>query len=97
MAWSFEKVLNYELKNYERKSIKAETKEQCLQQCILEPDFQCRSVNYNNQTQKCSLSHLDRHSIPSANLRGIFTPADTNIAYYETNCIKGNINFFKFF
>ena len=89
MSWAFEKVANYELKNYEKKSVKAASKESCLEQCILESDFQCRSVNFNNQTQTCSLSHLDRHSIPSANLRGQFTPADSaSTDYYETNCIR---------
>lgn len=94
MAWAFEKVASYELKNYEKKSIKATSKENCLEQCVLEQDFQCRSVNYNNQTQQCSMSHLDRHSVPSSNLRGIFTPAEgSNVDYYETNCIKGKLSF----
>ena len=90
MAWAFEKVASYELKNYEKKSIKSNAKEHCLEQCILEQEFQCRSVNFNNQTQLCSMSNLDRHSIPSANLRGLFTPTEnSNTDYYETNCIRG--------
>lgn len=96
MAWAFEKVSSYELKNYEKKSVKANSKEHCLEQCVLESDFKCRSVNYNKQTQSCSMSHLDRHSVPSANLRGLFVPAEnSNIDYYETNCIKGNVLVFE--
>jgi len=88
-SWSFEKVIGYEMRNFEKKKIQSVTRERCLESCLQANDFECRSVNYNNVTGDCSLSHIDRHALPATSLKGHFTPAGTaNVDYYESNCVS---------
>lgn len=81
-------MIGYEMRNFEKKKIQSVTRERCLESCL--QDFECRSVNYNNVTGDCSVSHLDRHALPATSLKGHFTAASIpNVDYYESNCIQG--------
>lgn len=91
-SWSFEKVNGYELRKYERKRLNGTSKVECLESCLLETSFKCRSVNYDNTTGDCSLSDIDRHAIPTKPPRKEFAPSlisPSTVAYYESNCIEG--------
>ena len=41
-AWSFERVMNYELAAETRKRGAVETRQQCSELCLAEEDFDCR-------------------------------------------------------
>lgn len=85
-------MIGYEMRNFEKKKIQSVTRERCLESCLQAIDFECRSVNYNNVTGDCSLSHVDRHALPATSLKGHFIPAGTlNVDYYESNCIQGKL------
>jgi len=89
-SWSFEKVDGYELKGYEKKLIKSVSKKECLQLCLLETQFECRSVNYDKVNSTCSLSHIDRHSLANSLSKKVFVPSSlAAIDYYESNCVEG--------
>ena len=83
-------MIGYEMRNFEKKKIPSVTRERCLESCLLASDFECRSVNYNNVTGDCSLSTVDRHALPTTNLKAHFAPAgNQHLDYYESNCIQG--------
>ncbi|XP_015791416.1 uncharacterized protein LOC107368149 [Tetranychus urticae] len=91
-SWSFEKVIGYELRKYEKRRLNVTSKNECLEACLLESSFKCRSVNYDNGTGECSLSDIDRHAIPTKPPRRDFAPSISSpsqtIDYYESNCIE---------
>lgn len=63
-AWTFERVAGYEMKTKPKKRlIGLASKEQCMEACLLERDFECRSANWFRQTNECTLSDQDRHSV----------------------------------
>lgn len=63
----------------------------CLELCLTESEFECRSVNYDRATGVCTLSDMDRHTIADTKFRDrYFSPSqNTTEDYYENNCIKG--------
>ena len=89
-GWAFERVKGFEMKKYSKKSVKLMTREECMQMCLNENDFECRSVNYDYETNECSLSDMDRHTIiyntPKSKEYG---PSSGSVDYMENNCIQG--------
>lgn len=63
----------------------------CMQACLSERDFECRSANYDKDTGDCSLSDLDRASIvPTHDMKmRTYGPSGGSIEYIENNCIDG--------
>ena len=43
-AWSFERVMGHELQTEVRKRGRATAREECMELCLAEEDFKCRSV-----------------------------------------------------
>ena len=41
-AWSFERVMNHELKADTRKRGQADNRQQCMELCMAETEFECR-------------------------------------------------------
>lgn len=66
------------------------SRQQCIELCFAEPDFQCRSANFEEATGQCSLSDMDRHTVLDKRL----FQADVNgtIDYLESNCVAGMLN-----
>lgn len=62
-AWTFERVAGFEMKTKPRRRLKLANKELCMEACLIEQEFECRSANWYRQTNECSLSDQDRHSI----------------------------------
>ena len=52
-SWSFERVVGYSPRNYEKKKMTNISKDQCLEACLLEHELQCCSVNFDNLTDLC--------------------------------------------
>lgn len=92
--WTFERVLGYELRKYSRKNIQSETKLLCMEACLTETEFTCRSFNYDSESKDCTLSEMDRHTLPSGPgskeaQRSLMPSANGTADYYESNCVVG--------
>ncbi|CAG2116050.1 unnamed protein product, partial [Medioppia subpectinata] len=88
-GWAFERVKGFEMKKYSKKSVKVMTRLECMQMCLNENDFECRSVNYDSDVNECSLSDMDRHSITYNSLKSRkYGPSSGSIDYMENNCIE---------
>ena len=63
---------------------------ECMQMCLNEQDFECRSANYDSENNECSLSDMDRHTINYSTLKlRKYGPSSGSIDYIENNCIQG--------
>jgi len=62
-AWTFERVAGYEMKTRPRRRLKVASKEHCMEACLGEREFECRSANWYRQTGECTLNDQDRHSV----------------------------------
>lgn len=92
MSWAYERVPGFELRVEHRKQLKSANAQDCAELCVSERDFTCRSARYEAISGTCSLSHLDRHALPSTSLRGVFVPATASgVDYIESNCVQGKI------
>ncbi|CAG2161877.1 unnamed protein product, partial [Oppiella nova] len=89
-GWAFERVNGFELKRMGKKSVKVMSRLECMQLCLNERDFECRSVNFDTIGHECSLSDMDRHTININNeLRSRkYGPSSGTIDYLENNCIQ---------
>ncbi|RWS27207.1 uncharacterized protein B4U80_09649 [Leptotrombidium deliense] len=95
-AWIFERVNSYELRGFTKKKLKVVSKIECMERCLFETEFECRSVNYFNETNECNISDMDRHTITStANYDKFFTPSQS-VEYLENNCIQEPIRLCDF-
>src|SRR6266487_4337483 len=89
-GWAYERLIGYALTNFERKKFLSRSREDCMEKCFIETEFECRSVNYNDKTDECSLSDMDRHTIPSDIARQrYFINSSKEFDYIENNCIQG--------
>ncbi|CAG2174419.1 unnamed protein product [Oppiella nova] len=88
-GWAFERVKGFEMKKYSKKSVKVMTRLECMQMCLNENDFECRSANYDSDVNECSLSDMDRHTITYNSLKSRkYGPSSGSIDYMENNCIQ---------
>lgn len=51
------------MKTRPRRRLKLESRELCMEACLTEREFECRSGNWYKQTNECTLSDQDRHSV----------------------------------
>ncbi|XP_015784540.1 uncharacterized protein LOC107362058 [Tetranychus urticae] len=95
--WLFERVIGYELRKFEKKRVKVDSREKCMAMCLNENGFTCRSANYDNNTGECIMSDMDRHTISSngptasglPSSHRYFVPASVpGIDYLENNCVQ---------
>ena len=90
-GWAFETVKDFELKKYSKKSVKVMSRVECMQLCLSEKQFECRSANFNNDIKICWLSDMDRNTV-NANEDSktkVFEPSIGSVDYIENNCIQG--------
>ncbi|XP_054162432.1 uncharacterized protein LOC128960386 [Oppia nitens] len=98
-GWAFERVKGYELKRLAKKTVKVQSRVECMNSCLNEQTFECRSVNFDDQSNDCSLSDMDRHTINVSDDQRIrnFGPASTStMDYMENNCIDEPKKFCEF-
>ncbi|GLH02153.1 Uncharacterized protein GBIM_08192 [Gryllus bimaculatus] len=91
-AWCFDRVQGYRLKDYSKKSINTGARQECLELCLGERDFPCRSANYNNVTGDCELSDMDRLTVAGS---GAFEAAP-EYDYLENNCVEEPVKLCEF-
>ncbi|KAF8773607.1 hypothetical protein HNY73_016253 [Argiope bruennichi] len=84
-AWAFERALGYELSDslYQKTISKVETRTSCIQLCLSEREFVCRSARYNEESGECKLSPADRRTEPMKYYRS----EDARVSYLENSCL----------
>lgn len=83
-AWSFERVMDHQLNTQIQKRGQVESRQQCMQLCLEELDFECRSAMFTELTGECRLAEMDRHSLVG---RPVFEEA-VGVHYMEVNCVS---------
>ncbi|KAL0274568.1 UNVERIFIED_CONTAM: hypothetical protein PYX00_002669 [Menopon gallinae] len=83
-AWCFDRVIGHQLVGYPKKKHAVASRQECLELCLGEREFVCRSSNYNNITGECVLSDMDRLTVAGL---GAFQPME-NMDYLENNCVE---------
>ncbi|XP_018321811.1 uncharacterized protein LOC108734666 [Agrilus planipennis] len=83
-AWSVDRVRHHKLSGYEKKQQPATSRLHCAELCIMEEGFPCRSASYNEKTNICELSDMDRTTLMG---RKSLERAD-DYDYLENNCIE---------
>ena len=91
-AWLFETVPRYSIKKFIQKTVQATSKVDCIQQCIMETKFKCRSVNFNFANHECNLSKMDRHTMATLSKSERYFGSSMLEDYLENNCIEGMLS-----
>lgn len=92
-SWAFEKVPAYELRKFPSKKLSQVTHLQCMEACLDEVDFICRSFNYDSANQECILSEHDRHTLAvnsnarSRDAQSLLPSVNGTTDYFESNCV----------
>lgn len=73
-----------------------ETIEKCMELCLKESQFECRSANFHRQRKECQMSDVDRHSVQT-NIQKHFVPAEEGTDYIENNCVDRKYEFLNTF
>ncbi|KAH9366355.1 hypothetical protein HPB48_006193 [Haemaphysalis longicornis] len=84
--WVFERVTGYALRDLARKRLRAISREECMDLCLDETEFACRSANFDPSTGECAISDMDRHSVVGDRY---FVPSSETNEYLESNCVDG--------
>ena len=86
-AWAFERALGYELADnlYQKTIAKVETRTACIQLCLSEREFTCRSARYDEDSGQCKLSSADRRTEPMK----YYGSEDARVSYLENSCLPG--------
>nr|XP_045584142.1 uncharacterized protein LOC123746573 isoform X2 [Procambarus clarkii] len=80
LRWTFERVPNFELSGRDRETLNGISKSECIERCLEERRFTCRSANYEYARRLCRLSDQDRFSAPTS------FQAAPNVDYLENQC-----------
>ena len=94
--WTFERVVGYELRKYSKRRLVAPTRTDCMDSCLLESEFSCRSFNYDSASGECILSDMDRHTLSGGpgsgsrtkEERHLLPAANSTTDYFESNCVQ---------
>ncbi|XP_055949587.1 uncharacterized protein LOC129983909 [Argiope bruennichi] len=94
--WMFERVNGYELRDVARSSAIVMSREACMELCLNEIQFQCRSANYNRMTGECFLSDKDRTSLSLTSTNRYFGQSSESVDYLESNCVDDPVRLCEF-
>jgi len=87
-AWDYERVPDYRIKSKTSEVVKKQRKTgsrtSCMELCLSERDFVCRSAIFTKATGDCLLSDMDRLSLGNLNT----LEAENGTDYMESNCIN---------
>lgn len=100
--WSFDKVIGATLNLNPTKKLNVLSLDECSQRCLTETEFTCKSADFDQRDNSCSLSKETRRSQPQAfregfNISSIYienqcTPARTTPCIYITSPDAGLIS-----
>ncbi|XP_066591191.1 uncharacterized protein [Prorops nasuta] len=91
-AWCIDRVQGHRLQGHARRTMIASSRQHCLELCLGERDFLCRSANYANATKECELSDMDRLTVAGSSA---FQTAK-GIDYLENHCVEEPVKLCEF-
>ncbi|KAI9577188.1 uncharacterized protein LOC119641829 [Glossina fuscipes] len=83
-AWCIDRVQGYRLVDHVKSSQNVYSRRDCLELCLGETEFTCRSANYYRHSGLCELSNMDRITLSGSNNVELYDGAD----YLENNCAE---------
>ncbi|XP_050340326.1 uncharacterized protein LOC126766615 [Bactrocera neohumeralis] len=83
-AWCIDRVQGYRLVEHVKSSQTVYSRRDCLELCLGETEFTCRSANFYRHSGLCELSDMDRITLTGANNVEPYDGAD----YLENNCAE---------
>lgn len=83
--WTFERVIGHELvpSAYSKTYSFVQSRRDCMEYCLHESSFPCRSAYYDEETTECKLSPDDRRTRPHSYVR---SPSH-RVSYLENQCV----------
>ncbi|XP_043268987.1 uncharacterized protein [Venturia canescens] len=91
-AWCIDRVQGHRLQGHTKRSMTASSRQHCLELCLGERDFLCRSANYANSTKECELSDMDRLTIAGSNA----FQTSKGFDYLENHCVDEPVKLCEF-
>ncbi|KAJ8885588.1 hypothetical protein PR048_011786 [Dryococelus australis] len=86
-AWAFERRPGKELRGHDDLKLQlVQSRRDCIEACLKERRFNCRSAEYDTQTAECRLSTEDRRSRPND-----YVDAPPTLEYLENQCLPGKL------
>ncbi|XP_017144978.1 uncharacterized protein LOC108157435 [Drosophila miranda] len=83
-AWCIDRVQGYRLPEHVKSSQTVLSRRDCLELCLGETEFTCRSANYYRHSGLCELSDMDRITLSAGGSVEPYDGAD----YLENNCAE---------
>ncbi|XP_002072742.3 uncharacterized protein LOC6650695 [Drosophila willistoni] len=83
-AWCIDRVQGYRLPERAKASQSVATRRDCIELCLGETEFTCRSANYYSHSGLCELSDMDRITLSDEANIAAYDGAD----YLENNCAE---------
>ncbi|XP_058813376.1 uncharacterized protein LOC131677531 [Topomyia yanbarensis] len=83
-AWCIDRVQGYKLIGHVKRTAQVVNRRDCLEMCLGENEFTCRSANFYQSTMTCELSDMDRITLAGSSA---FQSADGS-DYLENNCAE---------
>ncbi|XP_067616785.1 uncharacterized protein [Eurosta solidaginis] len=83
-AWCIDRVQGYRLEDHIKSSQTVYSRRDCLELCLGETEFTCRSANFYRHSGLCELSDMDRITLTGANNVEPYDGAD----YLENHCAE---------
>lgn len=83
-AWCIDRVQGHRLQGHTKRTTNASSRQHCLELCLGERDFLCRSANYVNATKECELSDMDRLTVAGSGA----LEAAKGVDYLENHCVN---------
>lgn len=83
-AWCIDRVQGHRLQGHTKRTASASSRQHCLELCLGEREFLCRSANYVNATKECELSDMDRLTVAGSDALEVAKGVD----YLENHCVN---------
>ncbi|XP_044582779.1 uncharacterized protein LOC123263825 isoform X2 [Cotesia glomerata] len=91
-AWCIDRVQGHRLQGHTKRTTSASSRQHCLELCLGERDFLCRSANYANATKVCELSDMDRLTIAGSSA----FQTSKGFDYLENHCVDEPVKLCEF-
>ncbi|XP_034934441.1 uncharacterized protein [Chelonus insularis] len=91
-AWCIDRVQGHRLQGHTKRTTTASSRQHCLELCLGERDFLCRSANYANATKVCELSDMDRLTVAGSSA----FQTSKGFDYLENHCVDEPVKLCEF-
>ncbi|XP_014217059.1 uncharacterized protein LOC106645663 [Copidosoma floridanum] len=91
-AWCIDRVQGHRLQGHTRRTTNTSDRQHCLELCLGEREFLCRSANYVNATGACELSDMDRLTVAGSGA----LEAVKGVDYLENHCVDEPVKLCEF-